>query len=100
MRKFLFYIFLASVHAFSFGQTKNGYEIDLTINDLPDSTVFLAYHLGDKQYIRDTVRLDGKGLGVFKGQELLPQGIYMIVCLLYTSPSPRDRTRSRMPSSA
>ena len=79
MRKFLFYIFLASVHAFSFGQTKNGYEIDLTINDLPDSTVFLAYHLGDKQYIRDTVRLDGKGLGVFKGQEILPQGIYMIV---------------------
>ena len=26
-------------------------------------------------------------------------GIYN-VCLLYTSPSPRDRTRSRMPSSA
>ena len=24
----------------------------------------------------------------------------MIACLLYTSPSPRDRTRSRMPSSA
>ena len=24
----------------------------------------------------------------------------MEVCLLYTSPSPRDRTRSRMPSSA
>ena len=23
-----------------------------------------------------------------------------ILCLLYTSPSPRDRTRSRMPSSA
>ena len=22
------------------------------------------------------------------------------ICLLYTSPSPRDRTRSRMPSSA
>ena len=26
--------------------------------------------------------------------------ISTIVCLLYTSPSPRDRTRSRMPSSA
>ena len=25
---------------------------------------------------------------------------YLIDCLLYTSPSPRDRTRSRMPSSA
>ena len=27
-----------------------------------------------------------------------PVGVYS--CLLYTSPSPRDRTRSRMPSSA
>src|SRR5664280_3775281 len=25
---------------------------------------------------------------------------YFLTCLLYTSPSPRDRTRSRMPSSA
>ena len=25
---------------------------------------------------------------------------YAVACLLYTSPSPRDRTRSRMPSSA
>ena len=30
---------------------------------------------------------------------LRPGGMYF-VCLLYTSPSPRDRTRSRMPSSA
>ena len=26
--------------------------------------------------------------------------VKLIACLLYTSPSPRDRTRSRMPSSA
>ena len=29
----------------------------------------------------------------------MPYGVDLI-CLLYTSPSPRDRTRSRMPSSA
>ena len=30
-----------------------------------------------------------------------PDGFERVVtCLLYTSPSPRDRTRSRMPSSA
>ena len=29
-----------------------------------------------------------------------PNGAVMKACLLYTSPSPRDRTRSRMPSSA
>ena len=27
-------------------------------------------------------------------------GAWSMTCLLYTSPSPRDRTRSRMPSSA
>ena len=29
-----------------------------------------------------------------------PLAVWIITCLLYTSPSPRDRTRSRMPSSA
>ena len=30
-----------------------------------------------------------------------PRGGWLVlICLLYTSPSPRDRTRSRMPSSA
>ena len=31
---------------------------------------------------------------------MIERGWNLIVCLLYTSPSPRDRTRSRMPSSA
>ena len=33
-------------------------------------------------------------VGLFAGDQTL------VTCLLYTSPSPRDRTRSRMPSSA
>eukprot|EP00657_Telonema_sp_P-1_P009212 TRINITY_DN3394_c0_g1_i1.p1 TRINITY_DN3394_c0_g1~~TRINITY_DN3394_c0_g1_i1.p1 ORF type:complete len:117 (+),score=46.56 TRINITY_DN3394_c0_g1_i1:104-454(+) len=31
---------------------------------------------------------------------LIAQAQQPVICLLYTSPSPRDRTRSRMPSSA
>ena len=31
---------------------------------------------------------------------LMQKAKYVVPCLLYTSPSPRDRTRSRMPSSA
>ena len=42
----------------------------------------------------DAVVLVGELLAV------LLQLDYLEVCLLYTSPSPRDRTRSRMPSSA
>ncbi len=79
MRTVLFIILLSLVPVFSFGQLKNGYEIDITIRDLPDSTVFLAYHLGDKQYIKDTIILDRTGHGIVHGREILPQGIYMIV---------------------
>ena len=39
-----------------------------------------------------------KTLPDLKGQADVKQ--YASGCLLYTSPSPRDRTRSRMPSSA
>ena len=79
MRKFFLFILLSIVPALSFGQLKNGYEIDITISDLQDSTVYLAYHLGDKQYIKDTIKLDRAGHGIIRGQEALPQGIYMIV---------------------
>ena len=34
------------------------------------------------------------------GDSLDRERVRDIICLLYTSPSPRDRTRSRMPSSA
>jgi peroxiredoxin len=63
----------------STGQLKKGYEIKVNIPDLRDSTIFLAYHLGDKQYIKDTISLDNSGNGIFNGSEDLPQGIYMIV---------------------
>ena len=43
-------------------------------------------------------------LTAFSQKELVDRardaGVMAYVCLLYTSPSPRDRTRSRMPSSA
>ena len=44
-----------------------------------------------------TARLFGKALGDMSGQ---PVTVENRGCLLYTSPSPRDRTRSRMSSSA
>ena len=33
-------------------------------------------------------------------QEFAPKGLNEDICLLYTSPSPRDKRQSRMPSSA
>lgn len=79
MKKIFFAVLLSMISAFSFSQLKNGYEIDITIRGLQDSAIYLAYHLGDKQYIKDTVRLDKAGHGIVLGKEVLPQGIYMIV---------------------
>lgn len=79
MRKFIIVVLLSMLPLFSFSQLKNGYEIDLTINGLQDSIVYMAYHLGDKQYIKDTIRLNHSGHAILHGREALPQGIYMIV---------------------
>ena len=43
---------------------------------------------------------DGPRVGSTPTQKNINQGDVLTVCLLYTSPSPRDATLSRMPSSA
>ena len=77
----------------------------------------ICFSLGSQAWAQTTIPLDGRkqgrpdvvqprGIGGAAGgvtlndfQPLLDL-IKGTVCLLYTSPSPRDRTRSRMPSSA
>ena len=47
------------------------------------------------------INIKVKGGGSFGQAGAIRHGISRaLICLLYTSPSPRDRTRSRMPSSA
>jgi thiol-disulfide isomerase/thioredoxin len=79
MRKGILGTALILITVISFGQVKPGYNISLSVPDIRDSSVYLAYHFGDKQYIRDTITLDHKGAGIFSGKESLPQGIYLIV---------------------
>ena len=47
----------------------------------------------DKKMVEDLILKAKKATAEY-------QGIYPKTCLLYTSPSPRDRQKSRMPSSA
>ena len=54
----------------------------------------LIWHIGE-----DIAFVPNKKTGgIIIGSKIAP--IFFNTCLLYTSPSPRDRTRSRMPSSA
>lgn len=66
---------LLSAHSFGSG----GYEIKVHITGLSDSTIYLGNHYGEKQYVRDTVKLDHNGWATFKGNDTLPGGIYLIV---------------------
>ncbi len=79
MRNSIITLIFTVLPSLVFSQLKTGYEIGLTINGLRDSSVYLAYHLGDKQYIHDTIALDNSGKAVIKGSQALQQGIYMIV---------------------
>lgn len=79
MRRIYISLFLFLTTLLSYSQLKTGYEINISIHDLKDSTVYLAYHLGDKQYIKDTIKLDAAGSATISSEESLPQGIYMIV---------------------
>ena len=59
-------------------------------NTVPSSRSALAEIKQVHQNIMGTKEVDGENMEV----------AVIKACLLYTSPSPRDRTRSRMPSSA
>ena len=63
----------------------------LVVDDEISLQETLAYNLSKEGY---TVEVAGDG------NQALELARSSKPCLLYTSPSPRDRTRSRMPSSA
>ena len=66
-----------------------------TVEVVDDSIKKLAQDMLETMY-------QGSGIGLAATQVNVHKRVIVldISCLLYTSPSPRDRTRSRMPSSA
>ena len=58
---------------------ETGHRIEIKINDFDHNHIFLGYHLGSKQYIRDTVNINDKGLFVFEGEEEIEGGMYLVI---------------------
>jgi len=58
---------------------QDAYNINITVKGNENSFISIAYHLGDKQYIKDTLKTDASGATRFSGQPALDQGLYMIV---------------------
>lgn len=76
MKLFPVVLFLLIFSSKTFAQ---GYEIRMKVKGVKDTTVYLAFHYGDKQYLKDTAKVDSKGNFVFDGKEALPGGIYLAV---------------------
>ena len=80
MNRFSRYILAVTLCLFGFTQLQaEGYHIKVRISTLPNDTIYLAYHFGDKQYMQDTTVLDSGGNGAFKGDEELIGGFYLVV---------------------
>ncbi len=60
-------------------QKSNGYEIKIQINGFKQNEIYMAYHLGEKQYIKDTIKQQADGSFLFKGDSPLESGIYLVV---------------------
>lgn len=59
------------------GQT--GYNIEVTLDNYDQEKLMLGYHYGDKQYIKDSVKINEEGKFIFKGEEDLDAGVYLVV---------------------
>ena len=70
-----------------------------TENDVPD--IYCDFEIPDSEEMLRELEARFSGLyGETKTIDDISLDCVIMSCLLYTSPSPRDRTRSRMPSSA
>ena len=81
--------------------------VDCGTNSLKLLVTDLDADSGVQHDVLRTLRIVRLGQGVDRTGQLAPDAVDRTLqaaadyaCLLYTSPSPRDRTRSRMPSSA
>jgi hypothetical protein len=72
-------LIILSIFTISSKLIAGGFEIKITVKGIKDTTCQFAYYFGDKQYIKDSARVDKNGVLTFKGEETLPGGIYLAV---------------------
>ncbi len=60
-------------------QEADRYAISVHAEGLGGKELLLAYHLGSRQFVKDTITLDSEGRGVARGSDELPHGVYILV---------------------
>lgn len=78
MKKIIAFFLVYSLTVSVFAQ-KTPHKIDVTVKGVKDTTLLLGYHYGPKKLVSDTIWVDSKGHGTFKGDSLLDGGLYLIL---------------------
>lgn len=77
MRRIL--LIVLALTAIYFQGSAQGYLIKVEVDGLNNAKLQLGYYYGDKTLLADTARTDSKGVAIFKGDTLLPHGMYFVV---------------------
>lgn len=73
-------LFLTFIVLFGLSATaQKAYKLSFNVKGVKDTSIYLANYYGSKQYYADTAEVDSKGNFVFKGDDLYPGGIYLVV---------------------
>jgi len=78
-RYFAIIIIFGFLNGFSQLSGQPGHSLSVTVKQTPEVQVRLAYHVGNQQYVKDSITTDKSGTSRFTGSEKLAPGVYMIV---------------------
>lgn len=56
-----------------------GYNIQIKIDGLKDTSIYLGYYLADRKYVIDTAHVNKKGIASFNGDKKLEEGLYLVI---------------------
>ena len=62
----------------TFNLRAEGYRILVEWEGISDTTVYLAHYYDSKTFVDDTLKLDENGKGVFTGDSMLHEGLYLL----------------------
>ena len=76
LKRLSFSVFILII-AFS-AKAATGYDITVKVKGFENKDLILGYHYRSALHVKDTVRFDNAGVAIFKGDDPLPGGVYLL----------------------
>jgi len=78
-RIFLLFLFTTISLSTVLAENGPGYKIRVKLENYPADELVIGFHYGEKQYVKDTVKLGADGFFTFQADTLFPAGVYLLV---------------------